>query len=94
MAHARVTVSGAPVGRRSTGRAAVLGAGLWLGVTWLACGGTSKEGLESPLPTVSLSSAGAGGTSNDAGSIADAGSNTDAGVDAGTGPAASSGASR
>jgi hypothetical protein len=73
MAKSDVESSGARVGRRSPGRGALAGAGLWLGSAWLACGGASREGLESPLPSVSLSSAGASGTP-DAGVEPDAGS--------------------
>jgi hypothetical protein len=77
-ARASVAVSGSAVGRRSAARRALVGSGVWLGAAWLACGGASKDGLETPLPNVSLSSAGASGAADADRSEPDAGSVTEA----------------
>jgi hypothetical protein len=58
MAQANVTVLGVQSGR-SMGYAALLRAAVGLGVSWLACGGASDDGLVSPVLT--SSQAGTGG---------------------------------
>jgi hypothetical protein len=41
-----------PVSRGGVRRGALVRAGVWLGVSWLACGGVSNDGLETPGPAL------------------------------------------
>lgn len=77
MGNRGVSVSEARAPRRSARRGAMVGAALWLGAAWLACGGASDEGLESPLPPSSPAGA------PDAGGAPDTGGAPEVAADAG-----------